>query len=115
MPVLMAKSIMTEVDRKMEEFQEWVNYVKPTNLTTGIPREIVDSLNEIILDRSPASTMESVSERVKQLEGVVRDNRQNTENERSAITQLQDRVDNQLFNSPEKRDQTIYSVRATNQ
>ena len=53
---------MAEVDRKMEEFQEWVNYVTPRNITSGIPREIVDSLNEIILDKSPASTMESVSE-----------------------------------------------------
>ena len=60
--VSIAKYCMAEVDRKMEEFQEWVNYVTPRNITSGIPREIVDSLNEIILDKSPASTMESVSE-----------------------------------------------------
>ena len=113
--VLMAKSIMAKVDRKMVEFQEWVNYVKHTNVTTGVQREIVDSLNKIILDISPASTMESVSERVEQLEGVIQDNRQNTENVRSAIIQLQYRVDNQSFNSPEMRDQTIYSVGGTGQ
>ena len=41
-----------------------MSYVTPKNVTSGIPREIVDSLNEIILDRSPASTMESVSQQV---------------------------------------------------
>ena len=69
--VLMAKSIMAKVDRKMVEFQEWVNYVKHTNVTTGVQREIVDSLNKIILDISPASTLESVSERAEQLEKVI--------------------------------------------
>ena len=89
--------------------------MKPTYVTTGIPREIVDSLNEIILDRSLASTMESVSEQVKQLEGVVRDNRKNTENVRSAIIQLKDRVDNQSFNSSEIRDQMVYSLGGASQ
>ena len=60
--VSIANSLMVEVERKMEEFQEWVNYVTPKNVTLGIPREIVDSLNEILLDKSPASIMESVSE-----------------------------------------------------
>ena len=46
MSVSMAKSLMAEIDRKMEEFKEWVNYVTPGNVTTGIPREIVDSLNK---------------------------------------------------------------------
>ena len=62
-----------------------MNYVTPKNFTSGIPREIVDSFNKIILDKSPASTMESVSEQVEQLEGIVRDNQKNTENVRSAI------------------------------
>ena len=33
--------------------------------------EIVNSLNEIILDRLPATAMESVRQRVEQLEGAV--------------------------------------------
>ena len=44
-------SILAEVDGKMDAFQEWVNYVKPTDMTTQIPMEIVNSLNEMILDR----------------------------------------------------------------
>ena len=55
-------SVMAELDRKMEECQEWINYVKPMGMTTEIPMEIVNSLNKIILNRSPASTLESVSE-----------------------------------------------------
>ena len=69
-----ANFLMEEVERKMEEFQEWVNYVTPKNVTLEIPQKIVDSLNEIILDKSPASTMKLVSELVEHLEGIVRDN-----------------------------------------
>ena len=50
-------SILAEVDKKMDKFQEWVHYV--------------NSLNEITLNRSPATTMESVRQRVEQLEGAV--------------------------------------------
>ena len=41
-------SVLGEVTKKMEEFQDWVNYVKPTDMTTEIPMEIVNSLNEVI-------------------------------------------------------------------
>ena len=78
-------SVLAEVDRKMEEFQEWVNYVKPKDVTTEIPMEIVNSLNEIILDKSLASTMEFVSVRVEQLEGVVLCKQQTTEHVRSVM------------------------------
>ena len=60
-------SVPAKVDRKMEEYQDWVNYVKATDMTTETPMEIVNSLNEIILDRSPAATMESVGQRVEHL------------------------------------------------
>ena len=55
----------------MEEFQEWIKYVKPMDMTTEISMKIVNSSNEIMLDRSPATTMETVGEQVEQLEGVV--------------------------------------------
>ena len=66
-----ASSLVEEVERKMEEFQEWVNYVTLKDVTSEIPKEIVDSLNEIILERSPASNMELVNEPVEHLEGIV--------------------------------------------
>ena len=90
-------SFLVEVNRKMEEFQEWINYVKPTNTTTEIPLEIVNSLNEIILDRSPATSMESVCERVEQLEGVVRVNQQTTEHVRNAMVELQEKVSKSII------------------
>ena len=64
-------SVLAEVKRKMEEFQEWIKYVKPMDMTTEISMKIVNSSNEIMLDRSPATTMETVGEQVEQLEGVV--------------------------------------------
>ena len=85
------------------------------NITSEIPKEIVDSLNEIILEKTPTFTREVVNERVKHLEGLIRDNQRNTKNVRSAIIQLQDRVDNQLINSFDMRDQTVYSLKGSNQ
>ena len=66
----------------------------PKDVTSEIPKEIVDSLNEIILEKTPTSDRELVNECVKHLEDLIQDNRRNTENVRSAIIQLQDRVDN---------------------
>ena len=60
-------SVLVEVDRKMEEFQDWVNYVKPTDKTAEIPMEIVNALNDIIMDKSPATSMEYVYEHVEHL------------------------------------------------
>ena len=59
------KSVLAEVDRKIEEFQSWVSYVKPSNMTAEIPMEIVNSLNEIILDKSPSILIDSVCHRVE--------------------------------------------------
>ena len=108
-------SLVEDVGRKMEEFQEWVNYVTPKDVTSEIPKEIVDSLNEIILEKTPTSDRELVNECVKHLEDLIQDNRRNTENVRSAIIQLQDRVDNQSINSFEMRDQSVYSLGGGNQ
>ena len=59
------KSVLAEVDRKMEDFQSWVSYVKPSNMTAEIPMEIVNSFNEIILDKSPSILIDSVCHRVE--------------------------------------------------
>ena len=69
--VSMTSSLIEEVGKEMEEFQEWVNYVTPKDVTSEISKEIVDSLNEIILEKTPASTRELVNEPVEHLEGLV--------------------------------------------
>ena len=97
-------TVLEEVERKMEEFQERVNYVKPTDMTTEIPMEIVNSLNEIILDRSPATTMESVCQQVNQLEGAVQVDQQTTDHVRSAMVELEEKISNPSFNTSEVRD-----------
>ena len=58
--LMKVNSVLAVVDRKIEEFQEWINNVKPMDMTTEIHMEIVNSLNEIILNNSPSTTMESV-------------------------------------------------------
>ena len=80
--------VMVEVDRKMDEFQDWVYYVKPTDMTAKIPTEIVNSLDDVIMDKSRATTMEYVRERVEYLEGEVRAGRETTEHVWSAIVEL---------------------------
>ena len=85
-------SILAEVDKKTDEFQERVNYVKPTDMPTEILMEIVNSLNEIILDRLPATTMESIRQRVEQLEGAAQKDCQTTDHVRSAMVELQEKV-----------------------
>ena len=67
-------------------------------------------MKKIILEKTPTSTREMVNECVEHLEGLVQDNRKNTENVWSPILQLQDRVDNQSISSFDVRDQTMYSL-----
>ena len=66
--------------------------------------EIINSLNEVILVKSPSTIMEYVCQRVEQLEREVRVNRLTTNSVRSAMVQLQERVSNQSINFPEARD-----------
>ena len=86
-------SVLEEVDKKMEEFQDWVNYVKPNDMTTEIPMEIVNSPNELIQDSSPVATIESVHQSGKELkEGVLLDC-QAADHVRSVKMDLQEKVD----------------------
>ena len=104
--LLKVNSVLAEVDRKMEEFQDWVNYVKPTDMTAEIALEIMNAGNDIILDKSPAVSMEYVSERMEQLEGAGQADQEITEHVRSAMVELQDRIANSSINTLEVR---VYS------
>ena len=95
------KSVLAEVDRKMEEFKSWVSYVKPSDITAENPMEIVNSLNKIILDKSPSILIDSVCHRVEQLEGEIRVKGITTDSVRSAMIQLQEKVSNQSINTLE--------------
>ena len=87
----------------MEEFQDWVYHVKPTDMTSEIPQKIVNTLNDIIMNRSPAASMEYVHELVEHLEGAIQADQETTEHVRSAMMELQDKIAN-LFNTLEVRD-----------
>ena len=53
-------SALAKINERMEEFQDWINHIRPTDMNTVIPMVIVHSLNEVIQDSSPAATMEFV-------------------------------------------------------
>ena len=63
----------------MEEFQDWVNYVKPPDMTAEIPTEIVNTLNDIIVNKSPATSMKYARESIELLEGAVQADWETTE------------------------------------
>ena len=88
-------SVLAKVDRKMEELQDWVNYVKSTD---------VNALNDIIMDRSPAASMESIREQVEHLEGAIQADQETTKHVRSAMIELQDKIANPSFNTLEIKD-----------
>ena len=38
-------SVLSSVEERMKEFETWINKVRQSNMDTGIPMEIVNSLN----------------------------------------------------------------------
>ena len=46
-------SVLSSVEERMKEFETWINKVRQSNMDTGIPMEIVNSLNEIIQEGAP--------------------------------------------------------------
>ena len=46
-------NVLSAVEERMKEFETWVNEVRQPNMDTGIPMEIVNSLNEIIQEGAP--------------------------------------------------------------
>ena len=53
-------SVLAKVNKRMEEFQEYIKHIRPTDKNTDIPMVIVKSLNELIQDNAPSATMEIV-------------------------------------------------------
>ena len=44
----------------MKEFKTWIKKVRQSNMDTGIPMEIVNSLNEIIQEGAPSVAVEVI-------------------------------------------------------
>ena len=44
----------------------WINEVKHSDLNTEVPMEIVNSLNEIIMEGSPSTTIGVIRQRVEE-------------------------------------------------
>ena len=51
----------------MKEFEMGINEVKQSNMDTGVPMEIVNSLNEIIQEGAPLIAVEVMQQQVQEL------------------------------------------------
>ena len=50
--------MLSSIEERMKEFEIWMNDVRQSNTNTGIPREILNSLNEIIQEGTPSAVVE---------------------------------------------------------
>ena len=53
----------------MKEFETWINEVRQFNMDTGIPMEVVNSLNEIIQEGAPSVAIKVMQQQVQELSG----------------------------------------------
>ena len=87
-----ADSALAKVNKRMEEFQDWLNHIRPTDMNTDIPMVIVNSLNEVIQDNSPSATVEIVCQQVEELAQGVLFNRQAADHMSSVVMEIQEKL-----------------------
>ena len=51
-------SVLSLVEERMNEFEQWINEVRQSNMDAEIPMEIVNSLNEVIQERALSVAVE---------------------------------------------------------
>ena len=51
-------SVLSLVEERMNEFEQWKNEVRQSNMDAEIPMEIVNSLNEVIQERALSVAVE---------------------------------------------------------
>ena len=55
----------------MKEFETWTNEVRQSNMDSGIPKEIANSLDEIIQEGAPSVAVEVMQQQVQELSQVI--------------------------------------------
>ena len=82
-------SVLSSVDERIKEFEIWINKVRQSNMDTGIPMEIVNSLNEIIQEGAPLVAIEIMRQQVQELS----QGWQTTDDLKGLVVDLQDKLD----------------------
>ena len=59
--------MLSSVEARMKEFEIWINKVRQSNMDTGIPLKIVNSLNEIIQEGAPSVAVKIMQQQVQEL------------------------------------------------
>ena len=75
----------------MKEFKIWINEVRQSNMDTGIPMEIVNSLNKIIQEGAPSAVIKVMRQQVWELSQVIQNDRQTTDDLRGLVVDLQEK------------------------
>ena len=86
-------TVLTSVEERMKEFETWINEVRQSNMDTGVPMGIVNSLNEIIQEGAPSAVVKVMKQQVRELSGGVQNDRQATDDLRGLVVGLQDKFD----------------------
>ena len=66
-PLSIINSVLSSVEEMMRVFEIWINEVRQSNMDTGIPMEIVNSLNEIIQEGVPSVDGKIMQQQVQEL------------------------------------------------
>ena len=64
---LRVNTLLSSVEERMKEFE--INEVRQFNMDTGIPMEVVNSLNEIIQEGAPSVAIKVMQQQVQELSG----------------------------------------------
>ena len=84
-------AVLSSVEERMKEFETWINTVRQSNMDTGTPMEIVNSLNEIIQEGAPSIAVEVMQQQVQELSREIQDDQQNTDDLRELLVYLQEK------------------------
>ena len=83
---------LSSVEERMNEFETWINEVRQSNMDTGIPMKIVNSLNEIIQEGASPIGVE-VMQQVQELSQGIQNDGQATHQLRDLVVDLQEKFD----------------------
>ena len=66
---------LSSVEERLRDFKVWINEVKQSIVNTEVPKENVNSLNDIILEGALSTIIEVIKQRVEELSQVIKTDR----------------------------------------
>ena len=67
--------VLGKVEGRMEEFMVWINHFKESNRNEDIPADVMNSIQELIQDKSAASSVKDLRLQVEEILLEVNDER----------------------------------------